>query len=166
MKKIISDIFLFIVLFIILVNLYVMLDLSIFGIRFIRVNQNNMQPYLVENDYIVIIKPKEYNLNNVIMYRDEKNNIDTSRIIHIGNEGYTTKYDSSINLNKPIRKENIIGKVLIRFRILGRLLYLFSDIVMMILLFIIVIVIGVFNPAEKIKPEEKKKKGKFIKNYK
>ena len=58
-------------------------------------------------------------------------------------------------MDEPITKDNIIGKVVLKFGFLGFIIYLFSKPIIWVLLFIIGIVITAFLPDKKRKVVKK-----------
>ena len=75
----------------------------------------------------------------------------THRIVSITDENIVTKGDANNTMDEPITKDNIIGKVVLKFGFLGFIIYLFSKPIIWVLLFIIGIVITAFLPDKKRK---------------
>ena len=137
MKKIIYRIYLIIILIVILINVFSMFQFSFLGFRLYRIGSGSMQPYLNVNDYILIKKKENYNINDVITYKTNNNEYVTHRIINILSDTVITKGDANNTQDEAINKENIIGKVVVKFGILGFIMHLFSKPLSWILLFII-----------------------------
>ena len=141
MKKVLYRIFIFVVVFIIIVNIFSIFHASLFGFRLYRIATGSMVPYLNINDY------KE---GDVITYTSGETYV-THRIVSITDENIVTKGDANNTMDEPITKDNIIGKVVLKFGFLGFIIYLFSKPIIWVLLFIIGIVITAFLPDKKRK---------------
>ena len=60
MKKVLYRIFIFVVVFIIIVNIFSIFHASLFGFRLYRIATGSMVPYLNINDYILVKKSNDY----------------------------------------------------------------------------------------------------------
>lgn len=150
MKKVLYRIFIFVVVFIIIVNLFSIFHASLFGFRLYRIATGSMVPYLNINDYILVKKSNDYKEGDVITYTSGETYV-THRIVSITDENIVTKGDANNTMDEPITKDNIIGKVVLKFGFLGFIIYLFSKPIIWVLLFIIGIVITAFLPDKKSK---------------
>ena len=150
MKKILYRIFIVVVVFIIIVNIFSIFHASIFGFRLYRIATGSMVPYLNINDYILVKKSNDYKEGDVITYTSGETYV-THRIVSITDENIVTKGDANNTMDEPITKDNIIGKVVLKFGFLGFIIYLFSKPIIWVLLFIIGIVITAFLPDKKSK---------------
>lgn len=150
MKKVLYRIFIFVVVFIIIVNIFSIFHASLFGFRLYRIATGSMVPYLNINDYILVKKSNDYKEGDVITYTSGETYV-THRIVSITDENIVTKGDANNTMDEPITKDNIIGKVVLKFGFLGFIIYLFSKPIIWVLLFIIGIVITAFLPDKKSK---------------
>lgn len=150
MKKVLYRIFIFVVVFIIIVNIFSIFHASLFGFRLYRIATGSMVPYLNINDYILVKKSNDYKEGDVITYTSDETYV-THRIVSITDENIVTKGDANNTMDEPITKDNIIGKVVLKFGVLGFIIYLFSKPIIWVLLFIIGIVITAFLPDKKRK---------------
>ena len=150
MKKVLYRIFIFVVVFIIIVNIFSIFHASLFGFRLYRIATGSMVPYLNINDYILVKKSNDYKEGDVITYTSGETYV-THRIVSITDENIVTKGDANNTMDEPITKDNIIGKVVLKFGFLGFIIYLFSKPFIWGLLFIIGIVITAFLPDKKRK---------------
>lgn len=150
MKKVLYRIFIFVVVFIIIVNIFSIFHASLFGFRLYRIATGSMVPYLNINDYILVKKSNDYKEGDVITYTSGETYV-THRIVSITDENIVTKGDANNTMDEPITKDNIIGKVVLKFGFLGFIIYLFSKPIIWVLLFIIGIVITAFLPDKKRK---------------
>ena len=150
MKKVLYRIFIFVVVFIIIVNIFSIFHASLFGFRLYRIATGSMVPYLNINDYILVKKSNDYKEGDVITYTSGETYV-THRIVSITDENIVTKGDANNTMDEPITKDNIIGKVVLKFGFLGFIIYLLSKPIIWVLLFIIGIVITAFLPDKKRK---------------
>lgn len=81
---------------------------KLFGYSFFNVSTGSMEPYLKQNDIIVIKEGKEYKENDVVTYRMEDSYV-THRIISIDGDNIITKGDNNNTFDKVIDKSLIIG---------------------------------------------------------
>lgn len=150
MKKVLYRIFVFIVLSIIIINIFSMFHISIFGLRLFRVGTGSMVPYLNINDYIIIKKSNNYEVGDVVTYKVDDLYI-THRIVSISENGVVTKGDANNIVDPVVEKNNIVGKVILRLGFVGFIFYLFSKIYTWVLLFVIGLLITIFIPDKKKK---------------
>lgn len=154
MKRIIKVLLIIILCVCILINIFSAFGISICGIRIYRIGSGSMEPYLKVNDLIIIKEKKEYDINDVITFYDGKNYI-THRIVEKNENLITTKGDANNAKDTPIIEENIVGKLVYRFRIFGFFTYLLSKPIFLLLIFIVGVLIIIAIPA-------KKKRGKHL----
>lgn len=84
------------------------------------VSSGSMYPTLKINDIVIVRKQKKYFIDDIITYFDESfNGYVTHRIIDIKNGKFITKGDSNNVVDKnPVNDEQIVGKVILKSRIL------------------------------------------------
>lgn len=122
-KKIIRFIIIAIIA-IIIYNLFLFLDTSegrngartIFGFKSFIITSNSMQPYLSEDDVIIVKKTKNIKPGDVITFSMDNSDIPTThRVEKINEEGkYVTKGDKNTEIDeKIVSNEDIIGKVVL-----------------------------------------------------
>ena len=115
----------------------------------------SMEPKIKQYDVVLVVKSKRLKVGDVITYYSKesfyKNTPITHRIVSITDENIVTKGDANNTMDEPITKDNIIGKVVLKFGFLGFIIYLFSKPIIWVLLFIIGIVITAFLPDKKRK---------------
>ena len=152
MKKIINIIIFVILLIVLLLNIFSLYGFSFFGFRVYKVGSGSMEPYLKINDVVIIKKSNDYKVNDIITYKNDNDYI-THRIISINNSEIITKGDANNIEDKPITKNQIVGKLVYKFHVFGFIGYLLSKPFTWILLFIIGLVITYYIP-EKLKQKE------------
>ena len=82
-----------------------------FGYSILNVISGSMEPTIKVGSIIIIRQQKNYYINDIITYKDENNSIITHRVVAKEVEELTTKGDINTNEDKPIKKEQIYGKV-------------------------------------------------------
>ena len=125
-----------ILIFFILLNIFSMNNKSLFGFRIYRVISGSMQPALQIGDVIIVKKSNNYSERDI-------NGLTTitHRIIAINNDEVITKGDANEVDDKPINKEQIVGKFF--FRISNFSLFsiiLSKNVIYLIMIFLLVLI--------------------------
>ena len=149
MKKVIYRVYVVVILIVILINIFSIFHLSFFGFRLYRIGSGSMEPYLSINDYILVKKQTNYDINDVITYKTDKDECVTHRVVNLEDDKIITKGDANNTQDNPINKDSIIGKVVVKFGVIGFIMYLFSKPLSWILLFIIGFLITTLFPNKK-----------------
>ena len=129
-----------ILIFFILLNIFSMNNKSLFGFRIYRVISGSMQPALQIGDVIIVKKSTNYAERDIITYSNGLTTI-THRIIAINNDEVITKGDANEVDDKPINKEQIVGKFF--FRISNFSLFsiiLSKNVIYLIMIFLLVLI--------------------------
>ena len=127
MKKVLFWILAILIVLLIIINmLTAIFNVSLFGYRLYRVGSGSMDPYLKVNDVILIKSQNSYKVNDVVTYKSDDNEYITHRIIEIDNDKIITKGDANNTKDKPIKKNNIIGKLVLKFVGFSFISYLFN----------------------------------------
>lgn len=94
---------------------------TILGYTSAVVVTGSMEPNISVNDLVIIHKEDEYAVRDVITYVSQNNNLVTHRIIEITEEGFVTQGDANntIDIESPIRLENVVGKVVFTIPAVG-----------------------------------------------
>ena len=124
----------------ILLNIFSMNNKSLFGFRIYRVISGSMQPALQIGDVIIVKKSNNYSERDIITYSNGLTTI-THRIIAINNDEVITKGDANEVDDKPINKEQIVGKFF--FRISNFSLFsiiLSKNVIYLIMIFLLVLI--------------------------
>lgn len=87
------------------------LYVNYFGYTFFIVDSSSMYDTLKENDLVIVKITNDVELNDIISY-EEDGNIITHRLIKKEGDTFITKGDFNNYQDKPIKKEQIIGKVI------------------------------------------------------
>ena len=129
-----------ILIFFILLNIFSMNNKSLFGFRIYRVISGSMQPALQIGAVIIVKKSNNYYERDIITYSNGLTTI-THRIIAINNDEVITKGDANEVDDKPINKEQIVGKFF--FRISNFSLFsmiLSKNVIYLIMIFLLVLI--------------------------
>ncbi len=85
-------------------------DFNFFGYTMFEVQTGSMKSYINAGDWVVVKLTKDVDINDVITFKQDGNNI-THRVIEIYNGTYITKGDANNSKDDPIDQSQIIGKV-------------------------------------------------------
>lgn len=120
MKKLIKkiDFFTALLLFILIVLLYFFAQLKVFGKKYIncfgytifQVITGSMEDTIKINDIVVVKIGSDFNENDIITFKNDENFI-THRVIKKTDEEIITKGDNNTAEDEPIKKEDVVGKV-------------------------------------------------------
>jgi len=129
-----------ILIFFILLNIFSMNNKSLFGFRIYRVISGSMQPALQIGDVIIVKKSNNYYERDIITYSNGLTTI-THRIIAINNDEVITKGDANEVDDKPINKEQIIGKFFLRISNFSLFSMILSkNVIYLIMIFLLVLI--------------------------
>lgn len=145
MKKVIYTIFILIVSLIILINLFSLFNISLFGYRTFKIASGSMRPKYNINDLIIVKKKNEYNVGDVVTFKNNSGEYVTHRIIEINKKEFTAKGDYNNAIDTEVSNKNIVGKVIYKSRLLKAVNLIFNSILFWIitpiLLFIIIFIL-------------------------
>ena len=138
-------------------NLCSIFNVSFFHYRVYRIATGSMVPNLKVGELILVKDDSKYMVGDVVTYA--KNNVYiTHRIVQIDGDNVVTKGDNNNVNDDAITKNDVVGKMVYKLKIIGFINYLFSKPFTWILAFMIGIVIVLLIPNYKIK------KGNLIDN--
>ena len=107
-----------------------------------------MVPYLNVNDLVIVKVCDDYDINDIITYLDDDLYV-THRIIKKEKNGFITKGDfNNAEDDLIISKQNIVGKVVFRLKILGFFTALFVSPISWIILFACGLIITMLLPEK------------------
>lgn len=106
-------------------NLCSVLDISFFGYRLYRVGSGSMSPELKVGDYIIIGKSDKYKVGDIVTYKSKSSYI-THRIVYMDNEKVVTKGDSNNINDKYINRKDIVGKLVLKLKVITFISFLLS----------------------------------------
>ena len=142
-QKILEKIFQVILLIIIVINLIAIVSVKIyknsypkiFGYTYFEVISGSMEPTIKVGDEIFVKITKNVEENDIISFKED-GQIVTHRLIKIDDGKYTTKGDNNDSEDKPIYKNDIIGKVIFTIPYLGKIKYVITNIYFLVILII------------------------------
>ena len=116
--KIISNILLIVLSFIILICVYSFICLSVLNHKYVNlfsysvfsIGSNSMAPFITTNDLILVKLTDDVNVGDVITFQEDDVLI-THRIISSNAKGFVTKGDANNTEDKSVSKDMIVGKV-------------------------------------------------------
>ena len=131
---------------------------NIFGYTFFEVATGSMANTIEIGDVVIVKVTKDVEKNEIIVYKDG-NNFVTHRLIENNGEKLVAKGDANNSEDKPITKEQILGRVICIIPKLGiwRKIFLSPEIIGLILVFMVLLGIVLqitSNNSDKV--EEKK----------
>ena len=108
-----------------------------------------------------MLTDNNYKANDIVTYKDSSNQYVTHRIVSINDDTVITKGDANNTEDSPIKKKDIIGKMIFKLSMLGFIVYLFNKPIIWILIFIIgILIIFVIPDKEGNENSERGKKKK------
>lgn len=140
MKSFIKIFLVFFIAIWIVVNVFTALDMSFLGFRIYRVATGSMEPNLRINDVVIIKKQDNYTINDIVTYKKNGNYI-THRIVQENKDVITTKGDNNNSEDESILKNDIVGKVIYRFKLIGFVLFMLSEPSSWIIIFVVCIIL-------------------------
>ena len=116
----------------------------LFGYKFLVDLTDSMLPEISSGDLIIIKEQKDYNVNDIIAYRNRKNELITHRVISVkkenGKEYFNMKGDNNNAKDELlVTNKDIEGKFVKRFANIGTLLLFFKSVYGIIFLLVLVI---------------------------
>lgn len=148
LSKILSNLIIFVLGIIAVIAIYVSIQLNIqnreyiniFGYSIFSTETASMSPTIEIGDIVIVKIGQEVQKGDIITYKS-KNVFITHRIIEIEDESIIAKGDNNNTEDEPISKDNIIGKVRFVINNVGIWKKVFSDITVIIPIFITAILI-------------------------
>lgn len=144
MKQIIQKVFLIIIIFILLFTLYSKFILKeelikLYNTAILVVLTGSMEPTIKSGEMIIIKEQSDYNIDDIVTYKEDKSFFVTHRIINKYEDKYETKGDNNNLIDEPINKDQIEGKVIYHSKICGFfILYLLKPITLIVIIVFIV----------------------------
>lgn len=154
MKKILKISFYVITSLIILFNVLSLFNIHLFGLRIYQVKTGSMQPNINVGDMVLVRKSFNYKKGDIITYKN-KNEFITHRIVGYSNDRYVTKGDAN-NTNDiyPVKKKDVVGKVIYKFLIIGKVIDYLRYPISWIVIFFVGLFITFLIPDKEEESEE------------
>lgn len=131
---------------------------NIFGYTFFEVATGSMSSTIEIGDVVIVKITKDVEKNEIIVYKDGDNFV-THRLMENDGEKLVAKGDANNSEDKPITREQILGRVIYIIPKLGiwRKIFLSPEIIGLILIFIVLlgIVVQITSNNSDKKVEEK-----------
>ena len=113
-----------------------------FGIKTAIVLTGSMEPVLEINDFVVIKKPKDIKVNDIISYDDNGEKEVLHRVVKIDGETITTKGDANNTEDIPINIKQVTGVYIGKIKYLGNIIaFITRPIVFSVVIAIIMVII-------------------------
>ncbi len=125
-----------------------------FGYTYFHTISGSMEDYINIDDYVFVKITKDVSKDDVISFEDNEM-IVTHRIIKINDKEIITKGDANNVTDKPINKEQVIGKVVYIGRDYGKIIKIISEPIVFISFFITVVLFSLVFSDEKKERSEK-----------
>ncbi len=144
MKQTIQKIFLIIIIFILLFTLYSKFILKeelikLYNTAILVVLTGSMEPTIKSGEMIIIKEQTDYNVDDIVTYKEDRNFFVTHRIINKYENKYETKGDNNNLIDETIDKDQIEGKVIYHSKVCGFfILYLLKPITLIVIIIVIV----------------------------
>lgn len=144
MKQTIQKICLIIIIFILLFTLYSKFILKeeiikLYNTAILVVLTGSMEPTIKSGEMIIIKEQTDYNVDDIVTYKEDRNFFVTHRIINKYENKYETKGDNNNLIDEPIDKDQIEGKVIYHSKVCGFfILYLLKPITLIVIIIFIV----------------------------
>ena len=120
LKNLIIIALIIILCFVIVSKFYYRTNLiKIGGIGTLIVVTASMEPTIKSNEMIIIKEQNQYNKGDIVTYKNSHNELITHRILNIKEDTVITQGDNNTNIDEPIKKSDIQGKVILHSSILG-----------------------------------------------
>lgn len=119
-----------------------------FGYTFFHTISGSMEDSINIDDYVIVKITKDVTLDDIVSFKAD-NMIVTHRIIEIDDEKIVTKGDANNVADNPIKKGQIIGKVIHVGRNYGKVLKIISEPVVFISFFVTIILFNLVFSDEK-----------------
>ena len=137
--------------------------LSIFGYSFFKVATGSMEPNISENDIIVVKDNSDYQVDDVITYKENDSYI-THRVMAINNDNLITKGDANNTNDEAINKSQVLGLVVKDYKHLEIWRQILTTPTILISIFITLILFDFAFSYQKKDTEIKPKKPKINKD--
>lgn len=153
LKKIMFSLF----LLILLLYLFVIISPKIikgfypFGIKTAVVITGSMEPTLNINDFVIMKKPKNIKINDIISYKliNSENEV-LHRVIRINNDEIVTKGDANNIEDKPIKLNQVTGVYIGKIKYLGNIIsFIQKPFVFSVVITIFLIIMFIPNKKDK-----------------
>ena len=129
-------------IFVIFISFFVLKEVlnyeypNIYGYSYYKIKDNNLSPQIEKNEYLLLKSNNEYKKDDYILCKIN-NNKEIRKIKKVNDDDYEI-IDTKNNLNN-IKKDDIYAKVIYRNKTISKVLHIFTNIFVIILLIIYVV---------------------------
>ena len=135
---------------------------NLFGYTFFEVATGSMSNTIEINDVVIVKITKDIKKDDIITYIND-DVIITHRVVEQNGEQIITKGDANNDLDKPIQRDMVLGKVVKTIPRLGIWFKVFTDIKVIISIIITIILFGLtLSSKREVKPMENNSFSKFM----
>lgn len=137
--------------------------IDIFSLKTYIMKDESMKPNINKFEFIIAKKYKKNNpkIGDIVIYKEENNQIRIKRIVGEENHEYITKADNNYyNDINNLKVNNIIGRVVISIPILGFILNIVKSKIFMII--IIILLLAIYFRAKQLRKRKFKRRMKKI----
>ena len=154
-KKIISDLVIFVLVIFFIIAIYGFINIKIlkkdyvnlFGYTYFDIITGSMEDTINVHDVVFVKITKDVKEGDIISYKSE-DMIITHRVYKISEDKLITKGDANNTLDKPIKKDQVIGKVVKIGKRYGLVLKTLMTPIVLISLFVTVVLFCVYFSLE------------------
>ena len=119
-----------------------------FGIKTAMVISGSMEPTLKIDDFVIMKRPKDIKVNDIVSYKSKNSKYETlHRIVSINGDEIITKGDANNTEDEPIKKDQITGIYIGKIKYLGKIITFISKPIVYSIL-ITVFVVFMFIPSK------------------
>lgn len=141
-----------------------------FGYRIFEVASGSMEPTLKIKDVVLVkVNTKNIKNNDIIVYLGDNDSVITHRVLRMENDTLIVKGDANNTTDAPIKKDQVVGKVVDIYPKLGIWKRIFTEPKTLILIFVTFILFdaalaydGKKDKEEKVKEKKEKVKKEEI----
>ena len=96
-----------------------------FGIKAAVVLTGSMEPTININDFVILNRPKDIKVNDIVSYKDKDNKNEVlHRVVSINNDEIITKGDANNVTDEPINRNQVTGVYIGKIKYLGKIISL------------------------------------------
>lgn len=155
MKKVISVIISLFLVVVLLINIFSYMQIPFFKMRIFRVGSGSMEPTLSIDDIIIVKEFDTYEKDDIITFTDDAKTFTTThRILEVSEEGYLTKGDANNTEDGIVKRDNVVGKLILKVANFGFLTYIFAQPIFLVLIAVICIALIFLMAGKKKEAEE------------
>jgi len=126
MRKILYVLITSITFVILLFNILSIYHVPFVGLQLFKVSSGSMEPTIKISNLIIVKRTSDFKEGDIVTYKRGSEYI-THRIVDIQDEQIITKGDANNTTDRPIKRNQIIGKYIYQFKIVTVVNYVFNN---------------------------------------